>query len=38
MFWVAMAADAVVVVHLLFILFVVLGGLLVCNRPGNTPT
>ncbi|WP_394233744.1 DUF2784 domain-containing protein [Pseudomonas anguilliseptica] len=29
MFWLAVAADAVVVVHLLFILFVVLGGLLV---------
>lgn len=29
MFWLALAADAVVVVHLLFILFAVLGGLLV---------
>ena len=29
MFWLAVAADSVVVVHLLFILFVVLGGLLV---------
>jgi len=29
MFWLALAADAVVVVHLLFILFALLGGLLV---------
>ena len=29
MIWLAFAADAVVVVHVLFIVFVVLGGLLV---------
>jgi hypothetical protein len=34
MFWAAVAADGVVVVHLLFILFVVLGGLLVLRWPG----
>jgi hypothetical protein len=34
MFWLAMAADGVVVVHLLFILFAVLGGLLVCRWCG----
>jgi len=34
MFWLAVAADGVVVVHLLFILFAVLGGLLVWRWPG----
>jgi hypothetical protein len=34
MFWAAVAADGVVVVHLMFILFVVLGGLLVLRWPG----
>jgi hypothetical protein len=34
MFWSALAADAVVVVHLLFILFAVLGGLLVWRWRG----
>ena len=34
MFWLAMAADTVVVVHLLFILFAVLGGLLVWRWRG----
>jgi hypothetical protein len=34
MFWAAVTADGVVVVHLMFILFVVLGGLLVWRWPG----
>ena len=33
MIWLAFAADAVVVVHVLFIVFVVLGGLLVWRWP-----
>lgn len=34
MFWLALAADGVVIVHLLFILFAVLGGLLVWRWHG----
>ncbi len=34
MFWAAVAADGVVVVHLLFILFAVLGGILVWRWRG----
>ena len=34
MFWLALAADGVVIVHLLFILFAVLGGLLVWRWRG----
>jgi hypothetical protein len=38
MSWSAVAADAVVVFHLLFILFALLGGLLVCKRPAKSPS